>query len=245
MKKAGVTRSPHVWELPNMNSACYQVKAQPAVIFFDAAGTLIHLTRSAGWHYADLAQRQGMAVDASAMDHAFRAAWKAQPPRETASGPRHDDDRGWWKSLAISVLHASAARLPPHFDEDLWFDQVYARFAEPGVWALYEDVLPCLTYWKGRARLAVLSNFDQRLRTVLTQLGALSLFEQCLLSSEAGADKPEAAFFHHACEIMNVAPVEALHVGDDPERDWSGATAAGLNAFPLQRPQNSLDELRA
>jgi FMN phosphatase YigB (HAD superfamily) len=36
-----------------------------------------------------------------------------------------------------------------------------------------------------------------------------------------------------------------LHVGDDPERDWKAAKAAGLLVFRLDRPRNSLRDLLA
>jgi FMN phosphatase YigB (HAD superfamily) len=42
---------------------------------------------------------------------------------------------------------------------------------------------------------------------------------------------------------MNLKPSEVLHVGDDPERDWEAATAAGLPIFRLDRPKNSLRDL--
>jgi FMN phosphatase YigB (HAD superfamily) len=34
-----------------------------------------------------------------------------------------------------------------------------------------------------------------------------------------------------------------MHVGDDPERDWAGASAAGLQIFRLERSRNSLRDL--
>jgi hypothetical protein len=34
-----------------------------------------------------------------------------------------------------------------------------------------------------------------------------------------------------------------MHVGDDPERDWKAAAAAGLSVFKLERPRNSLIDL--
>jgi hypothetical protein len=34
-----------------------------------------------------------------------------------------------------------------------------------------------------------------------------------------------------------------LHAGDDPERDWNAAAAAGLAVFRLERPKNSLRDL--
>ena len=39
--------------------------------------------------------------------------------------------------------------------------------------------------------------------------------------------------------------VKALHVGDDPVRDWQAAAAAGLHCFRLERPANSLRDLTA
>ena len=42
---------------------------------------------------------------------------------------------------------------------------------------------------------------------------------------------------------MHLDADEVLHVGDDPERDWKAATAAGLTVFRLDRRRNSLREL--
>ena len=56
-------------------------------IFFDAAGTLIRLTKSVGWHYALVARWQGLAFDSGALDHAFAQIWKEMPLRP-ATGHR-------------------------------------------------------------------------------------------------------------------------------------------------------------
>ncbi len=42
---------------------------------------------------------------------------------------------------------------------------------------------------------------------------------------------------------MKLHPNEVLHVGDDPERDWGAASAAGLPVFRLDRRKNSLRDL--
>ena len=42
---------------------------------------------------------------------------------------------------------------------------------------------------------------------------------------------------------MHLNADEVLHVGDDPERDWKAAAAAGLLVFRLDRPRNSLRDL--
>jgi FMN phosphatase YigB (HAD superfamily) len=43
--------------------------------------------------------------------------------------------------------------------------------------------------------------------------------------------------------VVRLRPNEVLHVGDDPERDWKGASAAGLSIFKLDRKRNSLRDL--
>ena len=95
----------------------------------------------------------------------------------------------------------------------------------------------------GRFHLAVISNFDGRLRVILEHLAVSKFFSHVFLSSELGADKPDAEIYRRALRLSGASPNETLHVGDDPERDWEGATAAGLSIFRLERPHNSLRDL--
>ncbi len=81
--------------------------------FFDAAGTLIRLTSPVGTTYAEIAQDYGAKADPAKMDAAFRLAWKEQPPRATIAGPRAEDDRPWWRALALGTLHRGCDSLPP------------------------------------------------------------------------------------------------------------------------------------
>ena len=210
-------------------------------IFFDATGTLIHLPRGVGFHYAGIAARFGWNADAAEVAKTFRTAWHEMPPPPSTRLPKPDDDRGWWRALVERVLDASGA--PDRFDRDGYFDAVYAEFAQPGVWALFPETLEVLDALAARHRLSVLSNFDGRLRTVLRQLGVLDRFEHLIISSEAGADKPDPWIFEHALARAGVAPHEALLVGDDPECDIAGARRAGWHAFHIDRPRITLRDL--
>lgn len=213
-------------------------------IFFDGAGTLIHLPRSVGYHYALVGQRVGLTLDAAALDQAFAASWKQMPARPAIEGPREDDDKGWWRELVNQVID----RVAPHtkdLDRDAFFEVAYSHFAEAGVWELYPEVIEVLEALRPRFDLAVVSNFDGRLRMILEQLGVSQFFSHVFLSSELGADKPDPLIYHRALKLSRRAPGETLHVGDDPVRDWEGAAAAGLAIFRLDRPRNSLRDLIA
>jgi putative hydrolase of the HAD superfamily len=211
-------------------------------IFFDAVGTLFYLTRSVGRHYALVGEEIGLKLDANHLDHAFASAWNRMPPREPIDGPRPDDDKGWWRELVDLVLEAVAPQLG-EADRDNFFEVAYEHFAEAGVWELYPEVIEVLQALQPRFQLAVISNFDGRLRFILEHLGVSKFFRHVFVSSELGADKPYPEIFRRALDLIQLPPNEVLHVGDDPERDWQGASAAGLSIFKLKREKNSLRDL--
>jgi putative hydrolase of the HAD superfamily len=217
-------------------------KKQVDVIFFDAAGTLIHLPESVGFHYSLVAKRHGLHLDETRTNEAFRSAWKQMPARETTRKPRPDDDKGWWRNLVGRVLEISAENQRP-FDFNAYFEELYLHFAQPGVWQLYGEAYSTLANLYQPCRLAVVSNFDRRLLPIFDQLGITSMFEKIIISSEVGADKPDPYIFEYALGSLNVKPSRALYIGDDPAKDWHAAKAAGMHVFHLDRPKNSLADV--
>ena len=213
-------------------------------IFFDAAGTLFYLPKGVGYHYALVGHRVGLPLEAAALNRAFAAAWNNMPARPTTRAPRDDDDKGWWRELVDRVLD-QVAPATKDLDRDAFFEAAYFHFAEAGVWELFPEVIDVLAQLRPAFHLAVVSNFDGRLRMILEQLGISKFFSTLAISSEVGADKPDPFIFQLAAELCGVAPGEALHVGDDPVRDWEGAARAGVAVFELERPRNSLREVVA
>lgn len=213
-------------------------------VFFDAAGTLIYLPISVGEHYRRIGRDFGLDVEAAAFDQAFKRAWADSPPRPAQIGPRLDDDKGWWRNLVRQVVQeVSSASPAAPFNFSGYFEAVYNHFAKPGVWMAYEDVHPTLQALRSRGlNLGVISNFDRRLHPILQELGLSTYFNTVTLSSEVGSDKPDPQIFQAALRAMQVNPAEAVHVGDDPHKDW-GAGAVGLQVFPLQRPMRGLNAL--
>lgn len=214
----------------------------PRMIFFDAAGTLFHLPRGVGFHYAAVLARYGVQREASALEAAFRAIWcEALPPAATA-GARPDDDKGWWRELVHRVLDRCGVSAG-EVDRGPFFDELYEEFVRPAVWTLYPETREVLEVLALRHPLGVITNFDGRFRTIADRVGITHFFRHVVISSEVGADKPDPRIFQHAVDLAGVAAGDALHVGDDPVCDWQGAEAAGLRVFALDRPKNSLRDL--
>lgn len=220
-------------------------RAELKLITFDAAGTLLRLTNSVGYHYALVGRGLGLQLEAAALDRAFAKSWKQMPARPTTGEPREDDDKGWWRELVEQVFDQVAPAIS-ELDRDSFFEVAYEHFAEAGVWELYPEVLEVLEALHPRYRLAVVSNFDGRLRMVLEQLGLAKFFCAIAISSEIGADKPDPLIYRRTLELCgNIAPNETLHAGDDPRCDWAGARAAGFQVFELERRRGDLRALLA
>jgi len=219
-----------------------KIETPPKAIFFDAAGTLFYLPRGVGYHYALVAREIGLQLDSNDLDRAFISACNAMPAREAIDRPRENDDKDWWREVVERVLDQTAPSLN-ELDRDNFFEIVYEHFAESGVWELYPEVMEVLEKLSPQFPMAVISNFDGRLRMILEQLGVSKFFQRVFVSSELGADKPDPEIFRRALKIIQLEPNEVLHVGDDPERDWNAATGAGLSIFKLDRKKNSLRDL--
>jgi putative hydrolase of the HAD superfamily len=209
-----------------------------SVISLDAAGTLIYPRVSVGQTYAEVGLRHGLTVEVEAVKAAFRSVWSSLPAPvwpEGACSP--DDDRGWWQGLVGAVFQEATGQvITPEILEPL-FAELYGHFAQPEAWSVYDDVRPALEYLAQDHRLCVLSNFDQRLRSILIGHDLAGFFEQIILSSEVGASKPHRRMFENALFQMQET---SWHVGDDVRCDLQGATALGWRAFLLERPTTNL-----
>src|SRR5215472_8602601 len=179
-------------------------------IFFDAVGTLFFLTKTVGDHYAYVGCEVGLDLDAQELDRAFHTAWQAMPRRSAIEGPRENDDKGWWHELVGRVFDQVAPSLS-EFDRDNFFEVAYEHFAEPGIWELYPEVPGVLKQLQKGFQLAVISNFDGRLRFILQHLGISRYFAHVFISSELGADKPDPEIFRRALKVMNLEADELIH----------------------------------
>jgi putative hydrolase of the HAD superfamily len=213
---------------------------QVQAVFFDAAGTLIHLRESVGASYSRLAERHGVKAAPEQFETAFRRAWKMRPQPQHHGIPPNDGDRGWWAGLVDDCFAETlGARLPAEIMKPL-FEDLYAWFAQPEAWRAYPEVRQVLEELRSRFRLFILSNFDARLKGILDGLNLLPLFESVVISSETGYSKPHKGMFIHAARLAGLKPDECLHVGDEKQADFQGAVQAGFQACLVERPEFDL-----
>lgn len=100
----------------------------------------------------------------------------------------------------------------------------------------YPDAAPTLAVLRAAGmRLAVVSNWDCSLRSVLAGVGLAAAVDEVVVSAEVGASKPDRTVFEAALERLRCKAEQALFVGDSLETDVAGAQAAGIRALLLDR----------
>ena len=205
---------------------------RPKAITFDVGGTLIEPFPSVGHVYADVAAEYGFKVIPAVLDKRFRSAWK---DRGTFQHTRDD-----WARLVDRTFGDLLARGATR----VFFDALYARFAEAKSWRVFDDVWPTIQSLKRYGiPLGIISNWDERLHPLLRRLKLECPFTVIISSHQAGHLKPAKEIFRAAAEGLSCTSPEILHVGDSMKEDIEGAKAAGMQAFLLERPRNSLSDI--
>ena len=194
-------------------------------VTFDVGHTLIEPREAVGDVYAEAAARHGGVVLSGAeLEHRFQVAW-----RKAGSAVNTRDD---WARI-VDATFAGLVAPPP---SETFFPELFERFAQPAAWRIYDDVLPTLEELaRCGCRLAVISNWDDRLRALLEALQLDAHFEVIVISCEQGCAKPAKAIFESAARQLGLPPAEIFHVGDNWEADVLGARAAGFQAVQITR----------
>jgi len=213
--------------------------SQPQGLLLDAMGTLISLRSSVGTTYAAFAADHGIAVEAEAIDAVFPDLFRAAPPMAfpgLSGSALLEAEQNWWSTLIASCLENCGHQqpMPAALGETL-----FHHYASASAWQVYSDVAEYLPRWHVRGiKLAVVSNFDQRLIPLLEQLGLAELMDAVVVSSMVGAAKPDPLPFRCALEQLHLKASDVWHIGDSPA-DEVGAAAAGVRCLLIRRSQRS------
>lgn len=196
-------------------------------LLLDAGGVLV---RPRFERVAESLRARGVESDPSALASAEALA-KKDVDRPPAPGFATDAERGW-HYFNLVLAHAG---IPRSAATDAALEELRAWHDRQNLW---EDVPPGVResverFRSAGLRLAVVSNSNGTLRSLLDRLGLLAAFEVVLDSAVEGVEKPDPRLFQRALAGLGVAPAAAVHVGDIYHVDVVGARAAGIRPVLL------------
>lgn len=101
---------------------------------------------------------------------------------------------------------------------------------------LFDDVLPTMEILKKRdLTLGLLTNLDIDMEPICRELGLEPYIDFVVTAGEVGVDKPEPPIFLAALQQASVNASEAVHVGDQPKLDVTGARGVGITGILIDR----------
>ena len=197
----------------------------------DAAGTLVRPWPSVGAVYGRTAREHGIEVSDGEVDREF---YKTFGRLQTCKQTNEGEEIEFWRQVVTQTFRPFAGNK----NLDSLFEELWNLFAKGECWKLAEKAESTLNTLRVRGyELAVLSNNDARLRSVLADLKIDQAFDHLFISSEMGCEKPELEIFRKVEQTMDRKPNEILHLGDSHSRDFLGARKAGWSALLYGEPK--------
>ncbi|XP_054803554.1 uncharacterized protein LOC129306827 isoform X2 [Prosopis cineraria] len=129
------------------------------------------------------------------------------------------------------------------YDEETFekiFRRIYASFGSAAPYSVFPDSQPFLRWVRSKGlKVGIVSNAEYRYQDVI--LPSLGLNEGSewdfgVFSGLEGVEKPNPRIYEIALERAgNIAPQEALHIGDSMRKDYEPAKSVGMHALLLDR----------
>jgi HAD superfamily hydrolase (TIGR01549 family) len=192
-------------------------------VLFDAGNTLIFLD------YERMALGVGTTLGLPLTGEGLAAhAAEAASAMEASSGT--DGDRAAVYLEALFRLAGVPATRMGEVRDCLW-----RMHRDRHLWcSVHEHTRDALARLRAAGlRLGIVSNSDGRVDQALSAAGLREYFDVVIDSSVFGTEKPDPAIFRAALDALEVAPEEALYVGDLYDVDIVGARAAGMEGVLL------------
>jgi len=182
--------------------------------------------------YRRLGERFGLDLDPARYDDARREAFT-----ELQRHPELDHDEEIWILFTERIIkgmggagdtYACAAEMTRAWEHAQHFE-------------LFDDAIPVLDRLRSHGlKLGLLSNTSRDLDAFVAHHGLE--VDAALTSRVHGKTKPHDSIFRAILELLDVAPREAVMVGDDVEDDVRGAEAVGMRALLVDRSDRFPDE---
>jgi putative hydrolase of the HAD superfamily len=204
-------------------------------------------------HYADAAHTCGVELSPekkSLIPECFSKAYKETSEAHPCFGNSHITSKEWWRRCVKRSFDLVGTSMDEP-EEERVFQRVYSTFGSHAAYGVFDDVKPFLKWCKRHGiACGVISNADERYGdSILPMLGLLDHMQFLTFSKNVEVEKPHKEIFDAAIldaqpwlclgnetrPDIKLIPGEVLHIGNDFQKDYVGATEAGFHAVLLDR----------
>jgi putative hydrolase of the HAD superfamily len=197
-------------------------------VFFDVDFTLIHPGPAfQGSGYQDFCAPYGIEVDPDAFDRAVSGASSVLEPDGGVYDAQLYID---YTRRIIEGMGGTGPQLEAAARD------IYVEWAACRHFILYDDVPDVLRELHAAGlKIGLISNSHRCLSSFQSHFALEGLFSVALSSLEHGYQKPHPSIFEAALRAVDVAPADAVMVGDSMAHDVEGARRLGMRGVLVAR----------
>lgn len=159
--------------------------------------------------------------------------------------------REWWKGVVKNVIIEDAKKkeisIPNEKLLENMSEYAFSEFCKAECWELYPESRWTLDELSKRGiKMGMISNFDERIGSILRNLDLAKYFEFVVIPHETnGLAKPNQEMFKRALKMSGLnSPDQITHVGNDIDQDYYAAKSAGFNAIFVSHDQTNFNDSR-
>ncbi|KAK2577505.1 hypothetical protein KPH14_003600 [Odynerus spinipes] len=222
---------------------------RPRLITFDVTGTLL-MTRLEE-HYTEIGYKHGLSIEPRELARSFESNFRRLAVEHPIFGKHTGLGwENWWRTIVHNVFKDQNEHIP-RTTLDKVANALIECYGTRKGWHTYPGAIELLECLQKRGMiLGVISNFDERLEPILIDLKIRPFFSFVLTSYNFGKEKPDTSIFVEALRLSNkhrrmeIAPQQAIHVGDTIDKDYLGAKNAQWNALLINHGQKCMDKTK-
>lgn len=212
------------------------------LVTFDLTNTIIRVSGSVGEHYSKIGSLYGVDSDPNHLTESFNRVFKDMDKELPNFGVQNGvSSYKWWTKVVCDSFRRSGFRGSANALPSI-AGHLYKHFTTAETWHVTTGA-QCVLDEIRKRNIVVggISNMDERLHTILTNLSLRHHFNFVVASVDVNCEKPDPRIFHEALKLGKAKPEESVHVGNDTTRDYFGARDVGMAAL-LYKGENEVSQ---
>lgn len=210
------------------------------LISLDVNNTLIKTSFDIGYKYLKTAINYGLEVRDPNVVNQLNQSFQYNRAKMFRKFPNFGYDakmqtQDWFMRLVIQTFNdVGYIREADHKKLENTAKHLWGLYSRGFGWQVKQgthELLADIRNKRANITLAVVSNFDERLETILRDLNLRHHFQHMFISKSVGLAKPDYRFFEYVLNTVNVKPQEYLHVGYEIANDYLPVVYLGANAI--------------
>ncbi|XP_026206011.1 haloacid dehalogenase-like hydrolase domain-containing protein 3 [Anabas testudineus] len=204
-------------------------------VLWDVKDTLLKVRLSVGEQYCKEAERMGLSLNPEEVTAAFHQVYRHYSSKYPNYGLAQGlNGQSWWIGVVRDTFSHCRVQDPSLLNT--MAQKLYLNFSNAENWEVFPDSVKALESCTALGlKLGVVSNFDNRLETILRVCGLLPHFSFLITSEKAGVAKPTPAIFVQALQKCGVPAASIAHIGDHYVNDYLCSRSLGIHGFLLDR----------